>query len=330
MAPRQSSRRTDWICCGQAEPTKTVRGTVAGIAPGQYATVSLGSATQIFDGATFTNPVTLHDVPAGPQDLVGSRIATPGAPPDKLIIFRNLNVPDQGSLPSTIDFNGPASLVPATATATISGAATGDQLEIFVGLLTANGEGQLWSDLAPSSTPARPWAGLNSANMVTGDMHHLFAFASRSTDLVNFRVVSKTVGPVSNQALALGAELPAPAAFAVSGGAYPRYRFQGSLAADYNKRVSIDVVGEDDGSNALYIVTSVAWLGASGTPGAYNVTMPDVAGLPGFPTAARLSAGDNVVTLSAHGFTGPGLYEPYPIPGFESKGLYKAIRIGVP
>ena len=317
--------------CGQAEPTTTVRGSVAGIVPGQYAMVSLGSATEIFDGATFTNPVTLHDVLLGPHDLVGSRIATPGAPPDKLIIFRNLNVPDQGSLPSTIDFNGPASLVPATATATISGAVPGDQMEIFVGLLTANRGGQLWSDLAPSSVAARPWAGLSSANMIAGDMHHLFAFASRSTGgLVNFRVVSKTVGPVSNQALALGAEVPAPAVLAVSGGAYPRYRFQGSLASDYNKRVSIDVVGEQDGSNAMYIVTSVAWLTASGTPGAYDVTMPDIAGLPGFPAAARLSAGDNVITLSAHGFTGPGLYEPRPIAGFESKELYKAVRIGVP
>ncbi|HWP69821.1 MAG TPA: hypothetical protein VNM36_01920 [Gemmatimonadaceae bacterium] len=318
--------------CGQAaEPTKTVRGSVSGIVAGQYAMVSLGSATEIFDGATFTNPVTLHDVLPGLHDLVGSRIATPGAPPDKLIIFRNLNVPDQGSLPSPIDFNGPASLVPATATATISGAAAGDQLEIFVGLLTANRGGQLWSDLAPSPVAARPWAGLNSANMITGDMHHLFAFASRSTGgLANFRVVSKTVGPVSNQALALGAEVPAPAVLAVSGGAYPRYRFQGSLASDYNKRVSLDVVGEEDGSNALYIVTSVAWLTASGTPGAYDVTMPDIAGLPGFPAAARLSAGDNVITLSAHGFTGPGLYEPRPIAGFESKELYKAVRIGVP
>jgi len=261
---------------------------------------------------------------------VSDRIATPGAPPDKLIIFRNLNVPDQGSLPSTIDFNGPASLVPATATATISGAVPGDQMEIFVGLLTANRGGQLWSDLAPSSTAARPWAGLRSADMASGDVHHLFAFASRGTGLVNFRVVSKTVGPVSSQALALGAELPVPAISEVAGGAYPRYRVQGSLAADYNKRVSIDVVGEGDGSNALYIVTSVAWLGASGTPGAYDVTMPDVAGLPGFPTVSRLTAGDNVVTLSAHGFTGPGLYEPRPILGFESKELYKAIRIGVP
>ena len=161
-------------------------------------------------------------------------------------------------------------------------------------------------------------------------MHNLFAFASRSTDLVDFRVVSKTVGPVSNQSLALGAELPAPASSMVSGGAYPRFRFQGSLAADYNKRVSIDVLGEVEGGNAMYIVTSVAWLAVSGTPGAYDVTMPDVAGLPGFPTEARLTTGDNVVTLSAHGFNGQGLYEPRPILGFESKELYKAFRITVP
>jgi len=144
-------------------------------------------------------------------------------------------------------------------------------------------------------------------------------------------VVSKTVGPVKNQALALGAELAAPTSSMVSGGTYPRFRFQGSLAADYNKRVSIDVLGEEDGSNALYIVTSAAHLSASGTPGAYNVTMPDVAGLPGFPTDARLTTGTNVVTLSAHGFTGAGLYEQQrPILGFEGKGLFKAFRITVP
>ena len=316
--------------CGQAEPTKTVRATVTGVAPGQYGVVSLGSVTRIVDGATFTNPVTLDGVLPGPQDLVGSRISTPGLAPDKLVIFRNLNIPDQGSLPSTIDFNSPTSLVPATATATISGAATGDRLEIFVGLLTANGSGLLWNDLAPSTVAARPWAGLNSANMISGDLHHLFAFASRSTDLVDFRVVSKTVGAVSNQALALGAELNAPTASMVSAGAYPRFRFQGALAAGYNKRVSIDVLGEEDGSSALYIVTSVAYLGLSGTPEDYDITMPDVAGLPGFPLEARLTTGTNVVTLSAKGFTGSGLYEPRPIPGYESKELYKARRINVP
>ena len=315
--------------CGQLVSTKTVRGTVSGVSAGRYAYVSLGSATTIFDGASSTNPVTLEGVLPGPQDLVGSRITTPGAPPDKLIIVRNLNVPDQGSVGS-IDFNGPASLVPATATATISGAVAGDQMEIFVGLLTANRGGLLWSDLAPSAAAARPWAGLSSANMISGDMHHLFAFASRSTNLANFRVVSKVVGPVSNQALALGADLPSPTSSLVSGGAYPRFRFQGSVPADYNKRVSIDVLGEDDGSNAMYIVTSGAYLGASGTPGAYNVTMPDVAGLPGFPTDARLTAGLNVFTLSAHGFTGSGLWEPRPALGFESKEAYRAFVISVP
>ncbi len=58
--------------------------------------------------------------------------------------------------------------------------------------------------------------------------------------------------------------------------------------------------------------------------------MPDVAGLPGFPTDARLTAGTNVVTLAAHGFTGPGLYEPRPSLGVESKEAYKTLTINVP
>jgi hypothetical protein len=143
--------------CAPAEPTKTVRATLAGITPGQYAVVSLGDGEQIFDGATFTNPVMLHDVLPGPQDLVASGIATPGLAPDKLIVFRNLNVPDLGSLPSPIDFNGPASLVPATATATITGASPADRLEIFVGLHTANGGGLLSRRAPPPRDRGQAW-----------------------------------------------------------------------------------------------------------------------------------------------------------------------------
>jgi hypothetical protein len=240
-------------------------------------------------------------------------------------------VPDGGSLPQTIDFNGAASIVPATATATISGAAGGDQLEIYVDVLTAHGSNQLWSDLAPSTVAARPWAGLGNANMVSGDMHRLWAFASRSTPTtIHFRVVTKVVGPVANQALALGAEVPAPTSSLVSGGAYPRFRFQGSIPADYNKGVSMDVVGEVDGSSYLFLLASGAYLAASGTPAAFDLTMPDVAGLPGFPADSRLTAGANAVTLALHGFTGSGLYEPRPVLGAESRGAFRGLTINVP
>jgi hypothetical protein len=318
--------------CAQAEPpTKTVRGTFVGVAPGQYGIASLGSATVIFDGAAATNPVTFHDVPAGGLDLVASRIVMPGMAPDRLVLMRNLDVPDGGSLPQSIDYNGPASIVPATATANVSGAVSGDLLEIYVDVLTVHGSNQLWSDLAPSAATARPWAGLGSANMLSSDLHRLWAFASRSTPTtLDFRVMTKTVGPVSNQELALGDQMSAPATSMVSGGAYPRFRFQGSIPPDYNKGVSIDVVGEDDGSSALYVLASGAYLAASGTPAGYDLTMPDVAGLPGFPVDSRRTTGVNGVLLALHGFTGPGLYEPRPTLGAESRGAFRGLTINVP
>jgi hypothetical protein len=115
----------------------------------------------------------------------------------------------------------------------------------------------------------------------------------------------------------------------VSGGSYPRFRFQGSIPADYNKGVSIDVTSEADG-NYMFLLASGAYVAASGTPGAYSITMPDIAGLAGFPLDSRLTAGVNAVTLAAHGFTGAGFYEPRPTLGAESKGVYKGLTIAVP
>jgi hypothetical protein len=318
--------------CAQDPPTKTVQGTVQGVAAGQYGVASLGSSTNIFDGAASTNPFTFHDVPSGVVDLVGSRIVTPGQAPDRLILVRNLNVPDGGTLPQPINYNGPASLVPVVATATIAGSVSGDQNEIYVDLITLNGSSRIWSDLAPSATSTRPWAGFNSANMVAGDMHRIWAFASRGagTGLPVFRVATRTVGPVANQTLTLGAELAAPTSTMAAGGIYPRFRFQGAIPGDYTKGVFIDLFGEDDGSNAYYFFASGAYLTASGSAGAYNLTMPDLTALPGFPVDSRLSAGVNIVTVAVQEFTGPGIYEARRTLGAETKEAYKTITIVVP
>jgi hypothetical protein len=98
--------------CALTQPTKTVRGTVAGVPFGQYAIVSLGSSARLFVSGSSSNPLTFAGVPSGRVDLVGSRIATTGAAPDKAIVLRDLDIPDGGSIPASIDFNGPASRRP--------------------------------------------------------------------------------------------------------------------------------------------------------------------------------------------------------------------------
>jgi hypothetical protein len=80
--------------CVGSQPTKSITGTVVGVAAGSYASVSLGGETTIYDGGTSTNPVMISGVPAGPVDLIGSR-TIPGSAPDRMLIIRNLNLANE-------------------------------------------------------------------------------------------------------------------------------------------------------------------------------------------------------------------------------------------
>lgn len=309
--------------CGQDPPTKPVTGTVLGVPAGAYGRVSLGEITILFDGAVSTNPMTFY-VPAGLVDLVGSR-TIPGAAPDKIIVARNLDVGDGGALPAAIDFNGPGSSVPATATVTITGAG-GHDLEVYTDLVTANRPQGLWADLSPSPATTRPWAGLGPTVLLSGEFHELTVFASDPASN-DYRVSLRDVGPVTNHTIAFGPAINAPTVSPVVAGAYPRFRFQGALPADYNKGVTIDVYGSD---NFFLILATGAYLTAAGSALAYDITMPDVAGLAGFPGAARLTAGSNDLVASWFGFTGPGTFEPLPALGSEYKQSTRYTTINVP
>jgi hypothetical protein len=310
--------------CAQDPPTKTVTGTVLGVPAGAYGRVSLGGATRIFNGAASSNPITFTNVPAGQVDLLGSR-TIPGAAPDKVIVLRNLDIPDGGSLPSVIDFDGTASFAPATATVTITGAA-GHDMEVYTDVVKDDRARALWADLSPNPATTRPWAGLGPAALLSGEFHELVVFASDPTS-DDFRVSLKDVGPVTDQTIAFGPAINAPTVSQVVAGTYPRFRFQGALPAEYNKGATIDVYGAD---NAFFILATGAYLTASGSALAYDITMPDVTGLAGFPAAARPTAGSNDVVASGFGFTGPGTFEPLPALGSEYKASIRNTTIQVP
>jgi hypothetical protein len=314
--------------CALTQPTKTITGTVAGVPVGAYGFVSLGGASDIFDGGIPNNPMTFSGVPAGVVDFVGMR-TIPGNAPNKVIVFRNLNLPDGGSLPSVIDFDGSAATAPATATATITGAA-GDDVEIFTELVTANGLTGGWSDLSPSQITTRPWGGLAPATMVNGDYHGLIVFANPPDGSADVRVSLKFVGPVADQTLALGPAISEPSTSQISAGTYPRFRFQGTLPAEYNKGASLDVLSAESSGNVFSILATSSYLAAAGNALAYDFTMPDVAGLTGFPVASRLTAGTNDVSVSGFGFTGPGIFDLLPNLGSEFKAATKGATVNVP
>jgi hypothetical protein len=275
--------------CVLTQPTKAVFGTVVGVTAGQYSRLSLGDQTHLFNG-TSTNPVVVFDVPIRVADLVASRLPSAGAAPDKAVVMRNVDVPSLSTLPSPIDFNGPHSSVPASASVTISGGG-GDRLEVYTEVVTVNGRGLFWNDIAPSTNAIRIWAGLNAATMLSSDYHGLVVFADAPNNTGDFRVTLKYVGAVSDQTVAMGAAIGPAAVSPVATGSYPRFRFQGTLPADYNKS-AIDVYGEERALRPRHS----PWLAGPATL-AYDITMPDVAGLPASPPS-RLTAGIGEVSTS--------------------------------
>ena len=322
--------------CAQTQPTKIVTGTVVGLGTNSVAQFSLGSFTQgLGTGMPEPPPITLSfTAPPGTTDFVGTRMPftnNRSSPPTAAVLFRNLNIPDGGSLPATVDFRGPLTTVPATANATVSGGG-GDDLEISTTLVTTNGEMFFWRALTPDSTPRRPWAGLSNAAMVPGDFHGLLVSATLPNEfpeVTDFRLALKYVGPVADHNLALGPSLSAPSTSNVAAGAYPRFRFQGTLPPEYNKSASIDV-GSPGAGNVYSIIASSAYLTSAGSALAYDFTMPDVGGLATFPVAARVTTGTNDVRLGASGFTGPGIFDLRPTLGSEFKAASKVATINVP
>ena len=315
------------LSCAILPPSKTIRGTVAGLAQFQYSVLTLGNVSRIFEGGVNTNPVTFDGVEGDLVDFIGSRLPSTGSAPDRAVVFRNLNIPDGGTLPSTIDFNGPASFVPASATVAITGA-PGDRFEVYNHVITARGPVRLWNDIAPSQNSNRPWAGLPADRLAPGELHDILVFASPIPDSPDVRIATKYVGAVSNQTVAFGPVVNPATVSQLNAGSYPRFRFQGDLPPEYNKGIFI-TVSPDEGSYLIMLATN-AWLTASGTAAGYDLTIPDVAGLPGFPTASRLQPGQHFVTTEAFGFTGPGTFEPRPVAGTEAKTSIRTRTIDVP
>jgi len=136
--------------------------------------------------------------------------------------------------------------------------------------------------------------------------------------------------PVADQTLALGPTMTASTATQVAAGPYPKYRFQGAIPAECNKGVSVDITTVNEAGNPFSIIATNAWLAGAGSQSTFDLTMPDVSGLPGFPAAARLTAGLSDASVSAFGFNGPGIFDLRPSLGNEFKAAARSVQIGVP
>jgi hypothetical protein len=265
--------------------------------------------SQPFIGGVSTSPLTFNGVPARTVDLVGTRVSDQGF--EKGIVLRNLNVANGATLGTTVDFDGPNAFVPAVAQASIANtlAHTLSLTSIF---LTANGEAGLFGlDAAPSPASPRIWAGVPASKFISTDLHGLLATATPGGGSLDFRSLLQFVGPVANTALTLPPEMDLVLVQGIGIPGDPRYRVTANtLPSGINNAVELFISMPTLTGNSYRLLATKQYLTNSAMPQGFDLSMPALVGLTGFPAASRLTAGTNDLRVSGLGWTGTGITGP--------------------
>ena len=289
---------------------KTVNGTATGLGPAESATIAFASASASVTAASAGGAFQLRNVPNGSYDLVAGRVATTVTGSDfssvlnRLIVRRGLNPADNSTL-AALDFNAAESFAPATANLTV-GNLGADQAFTSVGLTTANGTTASFFSGAPSSAATRAYYGLPTAQLATGDLHSLTAFATSGGTGSSVRFATLYSRTVTDRTVTLGAALNAPTTSTVASTPYLRLRAQLAAQSEYNRFGGVSFA-QSQGTSIVRSVSVYATGAVAGTSG-FDLTIPDLTAAAGWDNAWGLQAGTATeYSVFATGGTSTGL-----------------------
>lgn len=271
-----------------ANPTgfKTISGSVAALATGESAIISMGGSlpqTAVPGGLNFT----LSNVLNNAQDLVA--LLNTGIVTNKILIRRNLNV-TSGSVLAPLDFASAEAFAPATATVTL-GNLGGEIATVNHVLLTQNGGSHLLGPATVSTVADRGLIGVPSANLAGSDLHALVASAI-SVDQTSIRTVSNVTSQLASGTISFGAALDQPLVSSVTN-SVSRPRASGNFQNDYQSTITISF---SQGSNTITINGTRAYFSGGG----YDLEYPDLTAINQFDPQWGLSR-NALVTYIATG-----------------------------
>jgi hypothetical protein len=254
--------------CAASATSKTVNGTLAGVTTGFLASISMGGGGAIVPGPATT--FQLVGVASGSQDLVAynRNSATPGAVSDGLVLRRNLNVADGGSVP-LIDFGSVEAVAPTTYTITLTGATAGatiTQVQSYLTGVTCTSH-LLYTKTGTSATIFA--YGVPAAMQLASDYYNLSLTSLDATG--SSRQVSSSFHTLANKTIALGASVSVTVTDVTGASAYRRLQSVFTLPSDYQ---SATLVYTGVIANSVFITQSAGFIG--GTT-AVTLTMPDLA-----------------------------------------------------
>lgn len=264
--------------CPPSPATKNLTATVANVAAGQLATLSLGGGSGSVVGPGTT--VNLTGVASGTYDLFGySRSLLGAGAGDRLVIRRGINtaaLANGASIGAPLDFTGAESRVPAAATMTLTNILGGES--ITHGVFYQSGASCDVSGLyfgSQSNTSTFTAYGVPAASQLAGETHGLSVQAA--TGLTSFRSVLEYFSAMTARNIALPNNLPAITP-SVLGGPYKRLRFQFTLPNDLDASTTVGYTDAGSAKAVLMSATRAGYLGGF----AVDLSMPDFSGLAGW------------------------------------------------
>lgn len=308
--------------CPIVYPSRSVSGSVAGVAPADLVNVSLGSAVQFLPPGTTDFQMT--SLPDGPLDLLATQYTTFPAEFKKIVIRRNLSPADGDVLP-VIDFSAPEAAAPVVNDLTIDNI-LGETTSTVVNYLLGDGvTGQvLYAEPDVSANPNRNYHGVPAALFQAGDLHRLTAQAT-AADLTTTRSVTRYFGSASPQTLTLPAAIGPTPIMPVANNPYVRLRLQYEPQADYDSYYTW-FFSQNDGITTRHVAQNVSAGYLNG--GAIDVTFPDFSSLTGWNDLWALQPGALITgSVSAVGWTGVGLIA-FPIPEVGTR-LFTGARVQI-
>ncbi|MCC6771577.1 MAG: hypothetical protein IT360_10255 [Gemmatimonadaceae bacterium] len=303
----------NWHTCQPATVFKSVDATVRGLADSQWGLLSLGGSLAFAYGNGAEVDVSFNYVSPGNLTLVGTRSSDDSA--DRMLLLRNVNVPDGSAIPQVLDFAGAAAFLPASATIT-SLNTHNDSLLLTSSLVSAAGAAQIVFVGSAGKDVARMAVGVPSARMLAGELHmlELEAAPSPGDAIGDTRSIEKFVGPIVTQSLSLGTLLPPVSVTQVTAGAYPTLRFRATIPPQYRSGAGAYLF-DSTFTRVLSFVATEGYMVAATVSGELDVITPDLGALAGFPIASRLQVGATACIVGATGWDRAGsLFDPSIVP----------------
>lgn len=284
------------VSCVEQAGSRSLNGSISGVPAGSAAMLSMASSFEYVE-----SPLTSYSIaglPPGTIDLIAHREVrgTNAVVPDRVIVRRAQDRTSGSTMP-VLDFNAAEAQTTASHGFTTSGRSTSENTTALLTFSTLSTRRHSLSLPITVTGGLQTIYGIPGPLTQAGDYHELEVFADGGT---TYRGEVHYYRSPVNRSVSLGATLTNPTLTTVATSPGLRLRTQLTSQLEYGAFVSVSHVQP---SRQVVLTATNSWYG--GTPATWDLTIPDLGGVPGFPTSARLQSGAGTDWyVDAYGGTG--------------------------